>query len=203
MKITYYGHSCFKIESADYSIVLDPYHDIGLGKLRLSADYVFCSHNHFDHNNALAVDDSDIVVNCDRFKFIYSYHDKDRGEKRGENNVLLFSPDGIKCGFMGDIGEYDSAYVISKLKGVDILMIPVGGVYTINAVEAKRYVDAIKPRIIIPMHYKLEGSTVEVDGVEKFTSLFTNVEEAESCLTFTKNNLGMQRVLVMKYQRGM
>ncbi|MBO5712703.1 MAG: MBL fold metallo-hydrolase [Clostridia bacterium] len=195
MLINYYGHSYFLIEGENYSIALDPFSNIGLLERVVSANYVFCSHNHYDHNNVSIVNGATKIIkseNC--FEIIPSYHDEVKGAKRGENNVLKFTLDGKVLVFMGDIGVVDNN-VIEKVKGCDYLFVPVGGVYTVNYLEAKRYVDEINPKVVVPMHYKLDKCTVNVDKLEKFLSKFDSVTTVSSPYKITGNE---KSVLVIK-----
>lgn len=172
MLITYYGHSFLLIEGKEYSIALDPYGDIGLKAPIISADYVFCSHSHYDHNNISVVKGAKLVENCDAFKIIKSYHDNFKGQLRGENNILLFILDGYKIAFLGDFGESFNEDIISKLKGVDILFIPIGGKYTLDSQEALVYVKEIKPKTVVPIHYKIKGSNIDIEDEKRFLSSF-------------------------------
>ena len=194
MLINYFGHAYFLISGDNYSIALDPFGNIGLKERVVNANYVFCSHNHYDHNNISLTPNATLVENSNKFEIIPTYHDEVNGAKRGLNNVLKFTIDGKTCVFMGDIGIIDNN-VITKAKGCDFLFIPVGGVYTINYIEAKEYVDKIKPKTVVPMHYKLKGCSVDVDGVDKFLSQFTNVTTVSSPYD-SKNEI--TNVLVIK-----
>ena len=195
MLINYLGHAYFYLQGNDYSIALDPFGKIGLPEKSVKADYVFCSHNHYDHNNTSLTPNAKLITkSCDRFEIIPTYHDEVKGAKRGLNNVIKFTLDNKTCVFMGDIGVIDNN-VIEKVKGCDFLFIPVGGVYTINYEEAKRYVDEIKPKTIVPMHYKIKGCSVDVDGVDKFLTKFASVSTVTS--PYDSNN-EIKNVLLIK-----
>lgn len=173
MIIKYFGHSYLLVEGGDYSIALDPYGEIGLQTPIVNADYLFSSHSHYDHNNFSAVKGAKLVENGnDCFTIIPSFHDNERGRLRGKNNILLFKLDGYSLAFMGDFGEDYNKEVIKALYGVDILFIPVGGTYTIDSKTAKKYVDEIRPKTVVPIHYKLKGCNVEIDEIDKFLKLF-------------------------------
>ena len=180
MKISYFGHSNFLVEGYDYSILLDPFSQIGLEEVEVECDYVFCSHNHFDHSNkSLAIGASE-VKNSYSFEVIKTFHDEKLGKLRGENNVLKFNLDGVNLAFLGDLGEYDNEELIEKLKGVDVLFIPVGGKYTIDENGAYDYVKKIQPKTIIPMHYKLKNSTVDIKPVDCFLNKFDSYKTVTS-----------------------
>ncbi len=173
MIIKYFGHSYFLIEGADYSIALDPFSNVGLEEVKVKSDYVFCSHGHFDHNNkSLAIGAKEIKKSNDIFKIVSTFHDEKGGSLRGKNNLLIFCLDGFKLAFLGDLGEYANEDLIDKLKGVDVLFIPVGGKYTIDSSGAYEYAIKSKAKTIIPMHYKAGSSTIDIKGVEPFLEKF-------------------------------
>ncbi len=180
MQISYFGHSYLLLKGKDYSIALDPYGDIGLKAPKAFADYVFCSHEHYDHNNRQAVAGAKEVSSSNQFKIIKTFHDSEKGSLRGENNVLLFLLDGLKIAFMGDYGEEQNQAVIDELKGVDILFIPIGGRYTIDAKTAKLYVDKIQPKTVVPIHFKIENSTVDIASEGEFLDLFSSYKKVIS-----------------------
>ena len=182
MKIEYLGHSCFKLtESTGTSIVCDPYSDeIGYAMRKVSADAVTVSHGHYDHNAVQNVDGAPLLIDGGQnnglagveINSIKSFHDTSRGKKRGENTIFKFRMDGIDVCHLGDLGEKCSSDLIETLLPVDVLLIPVGGTYTIDAEMAKEYVDRIMPDIVIPMHYRTRDCKLDIDRVEEFTGLF-------------------------------
>ena len=171
MVINYFGHSYFFIEGKEYSIALDPFKNVGLPERKVSANYVFCSHNHFDHNNKSLVIGAKEVENGGNFKIIKGCHDEKGGKLRGENNILLFNLDGKRLCFFGDEGGLFNENIVKECSGVDVLFIPIGSVYTIDAKQALDYINAIKPKTVIPMHYKIKGSKIDINGIESFTNL--------------------------------
>ena len=190
MEIRYFGHSCFLLKGSKYSVCLDPYGDIGLNPPKINADYLFCSHQHYDHNNASIVIGAKKVVENDNFKIIKSFHDDNYGVLRGENDILLFKVEGYKIAFMGDYGESDNKEIIKALKGVDILLIPIGGKYTIDYKTAKYYADEIAPKTIIPMHYKIKNSTVDITDEKEFLKLFDGYKKVDSPYNYN-NDIGV------------
>ncbi len=212
MKIEYLGHSCFKLtESTGTSIVCDPYSDeIGYAMRKVSADAVTVSHGHYDHNAVQNVDGAPILIDGGQnnglagveINSIKSFHDTLRGKKRGENTIFKFRMDGIDVCHLGDLGEKCSSDLIETLLPVDVLLIPVGGTYTIDAEMAKEYVDRIMPDIVIPMHYRTRDCKLDIDRVEEFTGLFDgdSVEEPEKCgIELSRKDLtGETRIIVLK-----
>ena len=191
MKIEYLGHSSFKLtESTGTSVVCDPYDSsVGFKMSKINADVVTVSHGHYDHNNIKAVEGNPVILDREcsydlhgvAIDAIKSFHDKQRGKKRGENLIFKFRMDGIDICHLGDLGEECSSELIDLLLPVNVLLIPVGGTYTITAEMAKEYVDRIMPDIVIPMHYKSRDCKLDISKVDEFTELFDEecVEELE------------------------
>lgn len=183
MKISYLGHSCFFIEGK-YSVVTDPYQDIGYPLKRVKCDFVLSSHDHFDHNAVKEVDydtavtfDTPVSLASDvNLTAIDSFHDECFGKKRGKNRIYKFTVDGVRFTHLGDLGEKFSNSLVEKIGETDVLFIPVGGVYTIDCKEAALFAKAIAPKIVIPMHYKTPRSTVGVGGYEEFIKEFSTVK---------------------------
>ena len=178
MKITYHGHSCFCIESNGYSVVTDPYAGVdGIEMPKLSANAVYCSHEHFDHNYREGVELIDGVRSSIFVSLMHVFHDDQEGALRGLNDIMIFSAEDKKVVHMGDIGHDIPDELVAALGHVDVLMIPVGGFFTIDAYQAVSFVRRINPDIIIPMHYR-DGKIGfdKIATVEDFISLLT-VEE--------------------------
>ena len=184
MKITYFGHSYFLVEGKEYSICLDPFSNVGFKEVKVNCDYVFSSHSHFDHNNIVLAKGAKLVTNGYPFEIIKTYHDEKLGALRGENSVLIFNLDGFRIAFLGDLGEFDNKGLVDKLNGVDLLLIPVGGKYTIDAVGAYNYAVKSKAKCVIPMHYKTGASTIDIDSAEPFLNKFKNYQTANSPMEF-------------------
>lgn len=170
MKITYFGHSCFTLSGKDYSVCLDPYGDIGVLLPEIKTDYYFCSHGHYDHDNVTKSMGRNIE-NANLVKVIKTYHDDSFGKLRGENKIGIFEIDKIKVAHMGDYGETENLNVCKELSGVDVLLIPIGGKYTINSKTAIKYIEQIKPKIAIPMHFKFKTSNVDITCEKEFLDL--------------------------------
>lgn len=182
MKIQYFGHSCFLLEDrAGTRIVTDPYGGIGFELPKgLSADAVAVSHGHSDHNNLGAVGGNPILFTEEgeyrigniSVRAVKRFHDEVRGKKRGHTLVFHFLIDGIDVCHFGDLGEPCTPESLSAVSPANVALIPVGGYYTIDAAEAKKYVEALKPDVVIPMHYKVEGLRLPIAPVSDFTNLF-------------------------------
>ena len=178
LKIRWHGHACFEITD-DQTIITDP-HDgksIGIPTPVVTADIALVSHDHYDHNSIKTVEKETTkvitetrkrTVDSITIKGYFSYHDEDEGKKRGENNIYRFTINDIAFCHLGDLGHQLDAALAKKLEDIDILFIPIGGTYTLDASEAWKVIDQIQPLIIIPMHYKIEGLSLPIAGVEPF-----------------------------------
>ena len=181
MIISWFGHSSFKIEEKingeNISVVSDPFDSsVGLKVPNIEADIVSVSHNHFDHNNVSALRGKPFVVDCAGeydikgviIEGIKSFHDEKKGDDRGENIIFRFDIEGISLVHLGDLGDVLDNKQLEKIGGVDILFIPVGGKYTLDAKKAVEVISQVEPRIVIPMHYKTKDSKIDIDGLDKF-----------------------------------
>ena len=178
MTITWFGQSCFRLETKGPSILVDPFSkEIGLRPPRIKDDIVLVSHDHYDHNNLENINPEAFVINSPGeyekqgvyVRGLNSYHDKAEGKERGLNTIFVIRAEDVAIGHLGDLGQEaltDSQ--IEEMGDIDILMIPVGGKYTINYKEAAAVVGQIEPKIIVPMHYKLKDLEVDIEGPEKF-----------------------------------
>ncbi|MBQ0065114.1 MAG: MBL fold metallo-hydrolase [Firmicutes bacterium] len=201
MKITWLGHSCFKIESKNGSIILDPYADgkvTGLKPLRESANMVLCSHEHADHNarEVITIKDGETPFHI---TYIDTYHDDQQGTLRGKNRIHILDDGEFTIAHLGDLGCALTGEQIEQLKNVDVLLVPVGGYYTIDASQAKEIVNQIQPEIVIPMHYRGDGFGYDVlASVDQFTQYFDQVLIKEDNVIDVKENLG-NSVIVLSY----
>lgn len=184
MQIQWLGQSCFKIQSKnsgeEITIITDPYDgsDIGLKPLKLTADITTISHNHNDHNYTDAIKgDSFIVSTPGEYEtkgvFIYgfpAYHDNKEGKERGNITIFKINTENISLVHLSDLGHDLSDELLDKIGNVDILLLPIGGTYTVDAKKASAIVSAIEPRIVIPMHYQIPGLKLEnkLGSVEDF-----------------------------------
>jgi L-ascorbate metabolism protein UlaG (beta-lactamase superfamily) len=202
MTINWYGHSCFKIanQGGHLTIITDPFDkSIGLVPPRGNADIVTVSHDHYDHNNIKAISGSPFVIKSAgeyeikgvRIVGCNSFHDKKKGAERGINNIYLIEMDKIRVCHLGDFGQKKlTDNQLETIGQVDILMIPVGGNYTINAQEAHKVVEQIEPRLIVPMHYKVSGLKLDLAKVNDFLrAMGINGKKAIDKLVIKKKDL--------------
>ncbi|MBR2320807.1 MAG: MBL fold metallo-hydrolase [Clostridia bacterium] len=181
MKITYLGHACFQLTSSSgVTIITDPYTRVGYElPSGLSADIVTVSHGHFDHNYLSAVKAKHVVSQAMNYELegvkisgFESFHDDKQGALRGKNVLFTIEMDGIKICHFGDLGEACRDDIIEKIADADILLVPIGGTYTIDALQAKKYVEGCKPRIVIPMHYRPTDGSLDIADSTPFLELF-------------------------------
>lgn len=202
MHITYLGHSCFKIQDKvgtdGITLVTDPFDKaVGLPVPHMEADIVTITHDHHDHNNISAIRGTPFVVDMAgeydikgvAIEGIESYHDEKEGAERGKNIIYRIDMDDIKIVHLGDLAHILNDAQLEKLVGVDILLIPVGGRYTLDAKKAVEVVSQIEPRIVIPMHYKTADSQMDIDGVDKFIKELGIAPQYEEKLKVSKKDL--------------
>ncbi|MEK7525990.1 MAG: MBL fold metallo-hydrolase [Patescibacteria group bacterium] len=183
MDITYLGHSSFRIKTKTHTIVTDPFDSsVGPKFPKTDADLVTISHHHGDHDNLADVigykkvfdAPGEYEVGGVSFFGIDSYHDNKKGEERGRNTIFVIETEGVTIVHLGDLGHSLTESQIDEIGAVDILMVPVGGEYTIDSKTAFDVVAAIEPKIIIPMHYKTDAhnpATFEkLEPVENFVT---------------------------------
>lgn len=183
MKLTWMGHACFLLESAEGRVVFDPYEPEsvpGLTLPELSADIVLCSHDHHDHRYASGVKQSKMRPGFTVEK-VHSFHDEEHGAKRGDNTIHIVTAEGKRIVHMGDIGHVLTPEQVRAIGIPDVLMVPVGGYYTVDAVGAKRICDMLNPRVIVPMHYRGQGfGYEEISELMPFTDQFDHVTVLET-----------------------
>jgi L-ascorbate metabolism protein UlaG (beta-lactamase superfamily) len=180
MKIKWLGHACFLITSGDgLRVITDPYAvggGINYSPIRETADVVVVSHDHGDHNNVATVQGKPEVVKGTgtktakgiQFKGVATSHDASQGTQRGSNTVFCFTIDDLKLCHLGDLGHVLSPAQVTEIGGVDILFVPVGGFFTIDATVASHVCDQLKPKVVIPMHFKTPKCGYAIAGVEDF-----------------------------------
>ncbi len=184
MQIIWHGQSCFQIEARHNkseltSIVIDPFsEEIGLRLPKLQADIVLVTHSHSDHNNIKGVEGSPFLIQEPgeyEIKKVFvqgisAWHDQKQGQERGPNIIYTIEAEDLRLCHLGDFGQKElTEEQMDKIGNVDVLMIPIGGVYTISAKEAIKVMSQIEPRIIIPMHYQIPKlkTKIKLDGLDK------------------------------------
>ncbi|MBA4418709.1 MAG: MBL fold metallo-hydrolase [Syntrophus sp. (in: bacteria)] len=215
MKIKWYGHAAFMITTdRGIRIIIDPYQPgafdgaLSYGKIADEADIVLTSHDHDDHNyiadiegvfDHISIAGSHQVQGV-RIKAVSSFHDPSRGKERGDNLLFVIEADGLRIAHMGDLGHTLEKSAIAELGPIDVLILPVGGLYTIDSQEATKVMRDIQPAITIPMHYKTDKCAFPIAGVEEFTNGKGLVRDAmASEIVVTKKTLpGQPEILLLK-----
>ena len=159
--ITWHGHSCFSVEKDGCVIVFDPYQDgsvPGLGPLRLTADAVICSHEHHDHagRECVTLRQRD-AVNPWQVTTLYSYHDNKLGRLRGVNNITILDDGSCRVAHMGDIGCMPDDDQLAALSDLDVMLVPIGGYYTMEPKDIHTLIQKTGPRVVVPMHYRSDA----------------------------------------------
>jgi len=213
MYITWLGQSCFKLQDKTgpdgVTLVTDPFDkSIGLKVPNFEADIVTVSHSHFDHNNVASIRGTPYIIKTAgeydlRGVTIYgveSFHDDKQGKERGVNIIYRIDMDDVSIVHLGDLGQILDNKQLEMLAGTDVLLIPVGGKFTIDAKQAMEVVSQIEPRIVIPMHYKLPDLKVGLDGVDKFIKEMGTKPREEEKLKISKKGLSAEEMelVVMK-----
>ncbi|QGU00697.1 Zn-dependent hydrolases of the metallo-beta-lactamase superfamily [Candidatus Syntrophocurvum alkaliphilum] len=210
MKIEWLGHASFYIQTNGKRITTDPFDErLGYPVYGLESDLVTISHEHWDHNADYAVKGSPIVVRKDGIsKFddmsitvqgFQSYHDKVKGQARGFNTIYKISSEDIEVLHLGDLGHLLTKEEVIQIGNVDILLIPVGGTYTIDANEAYELVNFINPKVVIPMHFKTPHLKLDIDYVEKFIQKYNKVIK-KPYLEVSKNDISDEmQIIVLDY----
>ncbi|MCL4366602.1 MBL fold metallo-hydrolase [Patescibacteria group bacterium] len=209
MDITWLGQACFKIKGKNATVVIDPF-DPGMMGLKLpkdlEADVVLSTHDHPDHNYFAALAGEPLIIKGPgeyevkgiTIEGIASFHDNSSGQSRGVNTIYHFTQDKIDVVHLGDLGHLLTDEQISEIENTDILLIPVGGNYTIDGERAAKVVAQLEPKIVIPMHYKLPEMKLEIEGVESFLKEMgtENIEPANK-LTITAEKLPDETTVVL------
>ncbi len=213
MKVKWYGHAAFLITSDQGTkIITDPYEpgafggQLSYGKIRDQVDIVLTSHDHADHNYTKDLPGTPQIVKGSgpqtskgiSMKGIPTYHDPSKGSERGTNTIFTFKVDHVQLCHLGDLGHLLSDKELAEIGPVDILLIPVGGFFTIDPKEATRVAEQIKPKILIPMHFKTEKCGFPIAPVEDFLKGKKNVRRAKASeATFEKATLPQQMEIVV------
>jgi L-ascorbate metabolism protein UlaG (beta-lactamase superfamily) len=213
MKIKWYGHAAFLITSDQGTkIIIDPYEpgafggQLSYGKINDQVDIVITSHDHADHNYTKELPGTPQVVKGTgsktikgiSMKGIPTYHDPSKGSERGANTIFNLKVDNIQLCHLGDLGHLLSDKELAEIGPVDILLIPVGGFFTIDPKEATRVAEQIKPKIVIPMHFKTEKCGFPIAPVEDFLKGKTNTKRPKASeANFGPSTLPQQMEIVV------
>ena len=188
LKVTWCGQACFVLESEGFRVVIDPIPPtLGYPPLRVTADLVLVTHEHMDHNHVAAVGGKPVLlrgltgggtgwatidqqVGPVHVRSVPSYHDDARGAQRGRNTIFVLQWQGLRLVHLGDLGHLLEEPTVQAIGRVDVLFVPVGGYYTIDAARATAVVEQLKPAVVIPMHYRTPalGDRLPIATAEAF-----------------------------------
>lgn len=221
MNIFWHGQSCFQISTSQgknnhVNIVIDPFDEsLGLKVPKLEADILLITHNHPDHSNIKAVSaptsgyspfiidgPGEYEIKNVFIQGIHSWHDEKEGKERGENTIYTIEAEDLKLCHLGDFGQKElEEEQLEKIGEVDILMIPIGGVYTISAKTAVKVMAQIEPKIVIPMHYQIPKLRIKLESLDKFLkTIGINSIKPESKLSIKKKDISPEeaKIVVLK-----
>lgn len=207
MQLIWYGHSCFLIKSSTGKrILMDPFSsNIGYSNDFPKSDLITVSHFHFDHSYLKNINSSTKVINetgSFEMKFlklegIPTFHDKYCGLKRGPNTIYTFEIDNYKICHLGDLGHIPSNLIIEKLKNIDILLIPIGGHFSLNGFEAAKLCNLLSPKYIIPMHYKTHKTDLYLDDPKNFITSMKYIKKVKSNILNISNLTSTNRCITI------
>lgn len=215
MEITYYGHSCFKIKGSQGTIVTDPYHPyVGFTASTLSADIVTVSHQHKDHNAVDQVNGTArrkkpfIVSEAGEYEVgglsvfgTKTDHDDSKGAERGENIVFVVMVDNVRVCHLGDLGHELTTEQLAEIGPVDVVLCPVGGVYTIDPKTAVKTIHTLEPGFAVPMHYKTkeheEQMFADLSTLDDFQKAYGTEAKPEAKLKIDSTKIPVETELVV------
>ena len=199
MEISWLGHSCFKLKGRQATVITDPYSpDLGYSLGKPTAHIVTVSHQHPGHSYIqdiggeprLVTRPGEYEINGILITGIAAFHDRERGQSRGKNTVYLMEIDEVSVCHLGDLGHVLNDEQVEEIDDVDVLLIPVGGVSTINASVAAEIVRQVEPKAVIPMHYKTEAISRELESVDRFLKeIGVKQIDPQPKLSFTRSSL--------------
>jgi L-ascorbate metabolism protein UlaG (beta-lactamase superfamily) len=212
MDITWYGHACFRLGERGAVVVTDPFGDhLGYTRPRIRADVVTISHDHAGHNNRVGFrggpkffdGPGEYEVRGVFITGIATYHDGRRGAVRGRNTVFVFEFASMTICHLGDLGHLPAQDELEALGDVDVLLIPVGGLHTIDASKATEVISLLEPRLVIPMHYKTPFEKARLQTVNKFLKeMGQPAVPPQAELRVTKSSLPQEtQVVLLDYRR--
>ncbi len=215
MKIRYLGHASFAIETKDgVKIITDPYRSgaydgaVGYKEIDEEADIVTVTHSHDDHNAVDTVKGKPVVVDTPgehevkgiKIRGIKTYHDPNKGAERGENTIYVYEIEGKKLCHLGDLGEEITHDKAKEIGEVDILFIPVGGYFTIDAKQADSVIEKLNPKVVIPMHYKTDAINFPISPVEEFLKNKDNYEKLDTYEIELDEMPAERKIIVLRHK---
>lgn len=217
MQITWFGQSCFQITASrsrgeTVDVVIDPFsEEIGLKLPKMTADVLLVTHDHYDHNNKNAVGGNPLLFDTPGeyeakkvfVRGIPSFHDNKEGKEKGPNIIYTVEVEELRICHLGDLGQAElTPDQLEKIGDIDILMVPVGGEFTLSAKEAMKVMSQIEPRITIPMHYSVPKLKIKLESVDDFLKMAGIKKiEPENKLSIKKKDIlpDEAKIIVLKH----
>ena len=217
MQIIWHGQACFQLifskkKEEKVTVVIDPFStEIGLRLPKIEADILLVTHDHYDHSNIKAVSGNPFLIKGPgeyEIKGIFiqgieCFHDKSQGKERGKVTIFTIEGEEMRLCHLGDFGQRElEAHQLEKIGNCDILMIPIGGIYTISAQEALKVISQIEPKILLPMHYQVPRLKIKLESLDKFLKVMgVKSPETLSKLTIKKRDLPAEemKIQVLKF----
>ncbi|PIR41061.1 MAG: hypothetical protein COV31_02875 [Candidatus Yanofskybacteria bacterium CG10_big_fil_rev_8_21_14_0_10_46_23] len=209
MQIQWLGHSCFRFTEKQLSVLTDPFNkDIGLRPPKIKEEIVLVTHDHYDHSEIKDAPSTAVIINGPGeyetqgvyVRGIFSYHDNLKGVERGLNTIYVFKVAGMTFCHLGDLGQLElDEDQVEAIGDVDVLFVPVGGVYTIDGKEATKIIAQIEPKIIVPMHYKVKDLKIDLEGPEKFLKEIGLAAEKVDKFSVNKNSLPQEEMQLIQF----
>jgi L-ascorbate metabolism protein UlaG (beta-lactamase superfamily) len=211
LKIQWFGHSCFLITSTDGKRVLtDPFNaSVGYPVPSVETEVVLVSHSHGDHNNTAAAKGNPQIVRTEgessaagmSFLGVSSFHDNSGGSQRGKNIIFVWEMDSVRLAHLGDLGQQElTADQVAEIGKVDLIFIPVGGNYTIDAKQATKVMEQLSPKLVFPMHYKTDVANLPIASVDGFLAGKDNVEKVGKNSVVVEELPEKTKVVVLDYK---
>lgn len=212
MELYWLGHGCFRLRGRDATVVADPCpRSTGYTIGKVAADIVTISHDHPEHSYLEAITGTPKVLRGPGeyeiasvlFTGVRTYHDAQRGARRGRNTAFVIEIDDVRVCHLGDLGHVLTPEQVEMLPGIDVLLLPVGGGTTIDAVAAAEVVSLLEPKIVVPMHYRTEVSTAKLDPLSRFLhEMGLGDVIPQPRLSVTRSNLPSEtQVVVLEYRK--
>ncbi len=211
MEITWYGRACFRLKGREATVITDPCPpSTGFVAGKHDVDLLTMSHAHADHAYTRSITAGLTLTRPGEYEFhdllvtgVRTFHDGERGAQRGENIVFVAEVDGVHVCHLGDLGHLLTEEQLAELGPVDVLLVPAGGQFTITPAEAAEVVSQVSPRIVIPMHYQVDGGSTDLLGVDTFLHEIGAADAArQPKAVVTPSNLPSETQVVVLEARG-
>ena len=209
MNLQYYGHACFALRLSDgTALVFDPFDpSVPYPVCDARCDAALISHSHFDHNYTKSLTGEFVTIDAPgeytvggaKITAIPSFHDDAGGAKRGRNLIFRIEAEGLSIAHLGDLGHLPDERQLAALEGLDIMLVPVGGFYTIDTYQAEQVMSMVKPRCTVPMHYKMHADDPNPISTAETFIKDTNAQQMPNEIEITKD-AALPAVIVMNIE---